>query len=112
MPVTFVDLPQSVLSTIFLQLVDDYVAFLSLRIACRACRSPSEEFLFSDLTLTGVHDIEATVLRRMRMPSEVVGEKIKRIRVKPSQKNPAICEELERSLVDCWSRLVKLQEIT
>jgi hypothetical protein len=111
MPATFVALPQSVLCTIFAQLVDDGAAFYALRVVCRASRSPSEDFLFSEITLTGVRDIERTFLQRMQMPSETVSKKIKRIKVKPPRKNPAVCEELARSLVDCWSQLVQLQEI-
>jgi hypothetical protein len=112
MSTQFIALPQSVLSTIFAQLFhDDYAAFHALRGVCRASRSPSEEFLFREITLTGVHDVETTFLQRMRMPSEAVGEKVKCIRVKPPRWNPAVCEELVRLLVDCWSHLVQLQRI-
>ena len=111
MSAQFVTLPQSVLSTIFAQLVDDYAAFHALRVVCRASRNASEDFLFGEITLTGVRDVERTFLQRMRTPSEAVGEKVKRIRVKPPQPNPAICEELIRLLVDCWSHLVQLREI-
>jgi hypothetical protein len=112
MSAEFVALPQSVLSTIFAQLFhDDYAAFHALRVVCRATRRLSEEFLFREITLAGVRDVERTLLQRMQMPSEAIGEKVKCIRVKPPRQNPAICEELVRSLVNCWSHLVQLQEI-
>jgi hypothetical protein len=112
MPARFIALPQSVLSKIFAQLFyDDYAAFHALRVVCRASRSVSEKFLFRDITLTGAHEAERTFLQRMRIPNEAVGEKVQCVRVKPPRQNPAICEELVRLLVDCWSHLVQLKKV-
>ena len=113
MSAQFITLPQSVLSGIFAQLFhDDYAAFQALRLVCRASRSPSEDFLLREITLAGVHDVETTILQGTRMPGRATGEKIKCVRVKPAQYDPAICEKLGKLLVDCWSHLVQLQRIS
>ena len=52
---------------------DDRSTFYTLRFVCRVCRAASEGFLFREIRLSGVRDVEAEFLGRVRRHGEMVG---------------------------------------
>lgn len=67
MGLSFADLPSDALSAISALLHDeDHHAFIAMRCTCRKHRRFSETLLLRSIVLTGVHDCERVLLRRIR----------------------------------------------
>jgi hypothetical protein len=76
------DLPPPILHTVFSCLYSDIRAtFCALGSVYRICRAASGMFLFREITLRGVRDVEAVSLRRVRMHGETVGANVRCVRV-------------------------------